>query len=150
MPNKPNREVSNSRRKFLGQAACAAAGGLLTQLGAAADDAPAPAAGSDVTLPLSKHAALDQVGGYEIIVTPAGRVIVAHTDAKRFVACSAICTHRNTDLEYDHDAKQFVCPRHGSTFSLDGKHLSGPARRDLKNFPAEPAAVVNLKPPTTG
>lgn len=48
-------------------------------------------------------------------------------------ALSAICTHRNCQLEAEAD-KTYYCPCHGSTFDADGKVTEGPARRDLPAF----------------
>jgi Rieske Fe-S protein len=51
----------------------------------------------------------------------------------RWVAMSAICTHRNCKLDPAPD-RSFVCRCHGSEFDPDGHVLTGPATRDLPAF----------------
>lgn len=41
------------------------------------------------------------------------------------------CTHLDCMFDWNPQDKIFVCPCHGSRFSLDGKVLTGPAPRDL-------------------
>jgi Rieske Fe-S protein len=53
--------------------------------------------------------------------------------AERWVALSAICTHRNCHVDPAPD-RSFVCKCHGSQFDADGHVLTGPATRDLPVF----------------
>src|SRR5262245_13429685 len=46
------------------------------------------------------------------------------------------CTHKKCTVEYDRDKQQIVCPCHGSTYSLDGRLLKGPAEKPLQAFEA--------------
>ena len=52
---------------------------------------------------------------------------------ERWVALSAICTHRNCRIDPAPD-RSFVCKCHGSEFDPDGHVLTGPAKRDLPAF----------------
>jgi cytochrome b6-f complex iron-sulfur subunit len=47
-------------------------------------------------------------------------------------------------VDYEHDAKQFVCPCHGARYDIDGKVLQGPAKRNLRPYSARLA--MGLKP----
>jgi Rieske Fe-S protein len=47
-------------------------------------------------------------------------------------AVSIACTHLGCTLNVADD--KFVCPCHGSVFSLDGKVLNGPATIDLREL----------------
>ena len=159
-----NTEGANARRDFLKQGA-AATGALLSLsvLGVANAAETASSSTTTVTtttktvvpqtavpqtlqLSLKQHAALSKVGGFEIVPIPDGSdtLIVAHTDATSFVACSAICPHRGCKVVYAHDDKEFVCPCHDSRFALDGTVLKGPAKKPLKNYATDLAAVVSL------
>ena len=48
---------------------------------------------------------------------------------------SPICTHLSCRVDWDPRSGQFVCPCHGSVFSIDGKVLAGPAPRPLDTLP---------------
>jgi len=64
-----------------------------------------------------------QVGG--------GRVWVFR-DAEGLAALVATCTHLGCGLGWNAEKKQWVCPCHGSRFSLQGFPLAGPAKAPLK------------------
>lgn len=46
------------------------------------------------------------------------------------------CTHQKCTVEYNRDNQRIVCPCHGSTYSLDGQVLTGPADKPLQLFDA--------------
>ena len=54
---------------------------------------------------------------------------------KRLFAQSAVCTHRACKLRVRGDG--FLCPCHGSTFTIEGRVTRAPARRDLPRFAVE-------------
>jgi len=149
------KEQIGARRHFLRQAACAAGLVLsLPALGLAADEKPegeatkkdeASQTADDLVLKTGEHKALSKVGGSEIVTTEAGKIIVARTGESSFAACSALCTHKNAPLEYDHGSKRFICPLHMSEFDLNGKVVVGPAKINLKSYASQAAAVVTLK-----
>jgi cytochrome b6-f complex iron-sulfur subunit len=51
------------------------------------------------------------------------------------VALSARCTHLGCTLNYDAVSNRFVCPCHGSVFTVSGNRVAGPARKDLHRVP---------------
>ena len=55
--------------------------------------------------------------------------------SKDMFALSARCTHLGCTLNYDAVSREFKCPCHGSIFTLSGKRISGPARKDLYRVP---------------
>ncbi len=63
-----------------------------------------------------------------------GTAWVVKTAAGEVLAFSPICTHLGCAYHWDAKKGDFVCPCHGSEFSLDGKVLSGPAPRPLDRF----------------
>jgi Rieske Fe-S protein len=44
------------------------------------------------------------------------------------------CPHLGCKLNFDPETELILCPCHQSKFNLQGKYLSGPAKRDLKKF----------------
>lgn len=161
-----SRQTDNERRRFL-TAGAATAGALV--LGAnsqaraieasnatmkvagsvAQNTAPvaAPVAPTELSLKLKNNAALAKVGGSVVVEAAGDKIIVAHTAAETFVACSAICTHKGCVVDYEHGAKQFVCPCHGARFSLDGQVVKGPAKKPLRSYSTDTAAVISLATP---
>jgi Rieske Fe-S protein len=51
-----------------------------------------------------------------------------------WVILSAICTHLKCKLNLSDDKSKFECPCHHSEFSLDGKVLKKPAKKDLPEY----------------
>ena len=47
----------------------------------------------------------------------------------------AHCTHMGCILNYYEDKKEFICPCHHSHFTMDGKRIKGPAKRNLDKIP---------------
>jgi len=139
-----NEEVtSNPRRQFLRQAAAAtmagAVAGFALEHTAKADEVAPAAARQKLHLPLNGE--LAKIGGSTIVDVKENKesrkVIVARVDENTLAACSAICTHKGCEVEYDGKSKAWFCPCHGSEFALDGKVVRGPARKPLEQFSAE-------------
>jgi Rieske Fe-S protein len=126
-----------SRRDFIKRSALGviAGGAALTSISFEAL-ANAPAAkgvmkttADDLVVKLSENASLDKVGG-SVKVTD--EIILIRKSESSFLAIKTICTHKGCDVELEGD--KFVCPCHGSEFTLEGKVTSGPAKSDLKSF----------------
>jgi len=62
---------------------------------------------------------------------------VVRTSENNVVAYSPQCTHLGCAYHWEQSGKQFVCPCHGSRFSIDGKVLGGPAARPLDSYPVQ-------------
>jgi cytochrome b6-f complex iron-sulfur subunit len=60
-----------------------------------------------------------------------GRVVLLR-DGKGFWAITAICPHLGCQPTFDLDKNLFVCPCHGSIFDAEGRFLSGPAKKDMR------------------
>lgn len=71
---------------------------------------------------------LGSAGGQVLI----GKVFVKRMGESKFMAISAICTHKKCVVEATGDG--FECPCHGSAFSSTGKVLDGPATKNLKSL----------------
>jgi cytochrome b6-f complex iron-sulfur subunit len=139
-------ESASERRRFL-KSAAGVAGGLALglQLAARADETATgvTAAVAPETLVPIPEKVLAEVGGAGVVETANDKVIVARTGASEVVACSAVCTHRGGIVNYVNG--EFVCPRHGARFGLDGKVKQGPAQRPLKPYTARLALGLSPK-----
>jgi cytochrome b6-f complex iron-sulfur subunit len=69
-------------------------------------------------------------------VTPgeAGRFYLVRLPDGGFLAVYRRCTHLGCAVPYDPAVGQFVCPCHGSEFTMDGDVLNQPAPRPLDLF----------------
>jgi len=62
----------------------------------------------------------------------------------KVIAFAPQCTHLGCAYSYDQQNKEFLCPCHTSTFSLDGKVLTGPAPRALDRYEVKIAGTKLL------
>lgn len=60
------------------------------------------------------------------------RRIHPRDDASSYLALIPICTHRNCHLTLNPDG--YDCPCHGSSFTLEGNVVTGPADRPLRRL----------------
>lgn len=81
----------------------------------------------------------DQVASFQknrpdLFANPAGKIDYPAI-VMNFVIFSSVCPHLGCRYNWDTGAKRFICPCHGSQFSLQGAHLAGPAPRGLDPLP---------------
>ena len=100
----------------------------------------APSSKAPVTLDLtnSDFNALTKVGGaIKVPDTIEGGkpIIVVRTSETAVTALSSKCTHWGCELPLPGD-EGIICPCHGAKYSSEGKALKGPAKKNLKTFPA--------------
>lgn len=80
---------------------------------------------------------LQTAGGAVVVATSTGgNYIVIRTSATQAVALTAVCTHAHCLVGYQAATQDIVCPCHGSTYSISGSVLQGPAIARLATFPA--------------
>ncbi len=126
-----------SRRDFIKRSAVGviAGGAMLSSFniqafaGSGAAKAVFSRSGDDLVVKLSDNAALSKVGGN---VKVNDELMLIRKSETEFLAVKTICTHKGCDVELEAD--KFVCPCHGSEFTLDGKVTQGPAKSNLKTF----------------
>ena len=70
-----------------------------------------------------------------VTAIPRGQFYLACLADGSFLALSRTCTHLGCSVPWDEEKNQFVCPCHGSTFSMSGEVLTAPAPRPLDTFP---------------
>jgi Rieske Fe-S protein len=81
----------------------------------------------------------DQVASFQknrrdLFANPAGKVDYPAI-VMNFVIFSSVCPHLGVRYFWDTGAQRFICPGHGSQFSLQGARLAGPAPRGLDPLP---------------
>lgn len=126
-----------SRRDFIKRSAVGviAGGAILSSLDLTAlANSPAARgvirnAGDDTIVKLADNAALTKVGGS---VKISDEMMLIRKSESTFIAVRTICTHKGCDVELEGD--KFVCPCHGSEFTIDGVVTQGPATKNLKIF----------------
>lgn len=69
-------------------------------------------------------------------VTPVenGRFYLVRLQDGGFLAVYRRCTHLGCSVPYDPAAQQFICPCHGSAFTMEGDVINPPAPRPLDLF----------------
>ncbi len=60
--------------------------------------------------------------------------IVKHSSSE-ITVFSPICPHLGCHYDWQADGSEFICPCHGSVYSVTGKVLGGPAPRPLDTLP---------------
>jgi menaquinol-cytochrome c reductase iron-sulfur subunit len=76
---------------------------------------------------------LNRTDGWKITSEKATAWVVKLSD-KEIVAYGPQCPHLGCAYHWDQKNNEFLCPCHASTFSIDGKVLSGPAPRPLDRY----------------
>jgi Rieske Fe-S protein len=92
--------------------------------------------GANMCVDLSNpmNAGLLNVGGSRVIPVPGDKILVVRTDAASFDTLSGVCTHAGCTVRYVVGSMSFLCPCHGSSYSLDGMVTGGPALRALTPY----------------
>lgn len=70
----------------------------------------------------------------DLFADPTGKVDYPAVNMS-FVIFSSVCPHLGCRYNWSAEAKRFICPCHGSQYSIVGEHLAGPAPRGLDPLP---------------
>ena len=76
---------------------------------------------------------LANVGGTARAESTAGLFLISRTSESAFTVIDGVCTHEGCTVS-GATADQFVCPCHGSRYSLSGQVQQGPARANLRQY----------------
>lgn len=71
---------------------------------------------------------------YEMVPHSVYAVKHSETDVTVF---SPVCPHLGCQVFFDRQKNDFVCPCHGSIFTVDGARIAGPAPRGLDSLPTK-------------
>jgi Rieske Fe-S protein len=94
--------------------------------------------GKKLQLGLSKNKALSKVGGVVTInLSDGSQIAVVRTSSaiNGFKALNLSCTHQGVTVEQSGNG--WLCPAHGSRYSLTGKVQNPPANADLYSYPVK-------------
>lgn len=78
---------------------------------------------------------IDDFKSNTVTAIPQGQFYLACLEDGSFLAMSHTCTHLGCSVPWDEKQHKFICPCHGSTFSMTGEVLTAPAPRPLDTFP---------------
>lgn len=84
------------------------------------------------TITVGKAADLPAAGSTPVNL-PKVKLWVSNTE-QGVTALYKVCTHLGCLYNWRDQEQKFVCPCHGSQFSLDGEYIQGPAPRSLDRF----------------
>ena len=76
---------------------------------------------------------LTDIGGAALVESTAGVFLISRTSASAFSAIDAVCTHEGCTIT-GFAGDTYVCPCHGSRYSLNGQVTGGPARASLRRY----------------
>jgi menaquinol-cytochrome c reductase iron-sulfur subunit len=85
----------------------------------------------------------DRLDGWKVISEKTNAWVVRKGESQ-VIAFGPQCTHLGCAYSYDDRNKEFLCPCHTSTFSLEGKVLTGPAPRSLDRYDVKVAGTKLL------
>jgi nitrite reductase/ring-hydroxylating ferredoxin subunit len=138
----PCSDCDGSRRAFLRDVASALAGIAVMP-------------GDVLPFPIRLATALRRIGPEAIYPIPAQDgatvdrehevILVRYQD--RVYAFGLSCPHQRTPLRYQEAQQRFQCPKHKSTFQMDGAFVSGRATRAMDRYPLrrqEDTVIVDL------
>jgi Rieske Fe-S protein len=104
-------------------------------------------------LPISDdtiHVPISELSGHSLqIIRPEGWVYdiaLRKTENGQFEALLLQCTHQKNQVIPEGNG--FICPLHGSRYTLDGQVKKGPAELSLRKFPVRKEAgdlIIELK-----
>ena len=102
----------------------------------------------DLTFKVEPDGPLAKVGGSQVVDTPAGKVMIIHSEKDKWAAFSAKCTHKGARLAYNPESKLLECPSHGSKFDgTTGAVAKGPADAPLASYKvkgSEDSVIVSV------
>ena len=134
-----------SRRQFCGacMASCATLATMVTGCGGS-PTGPSGGSAADLSVIQGRFAnarvqvttagtPLANIGGAARVESNAGMFLVSRTADATFTVIDGVCTHEGCTIT-GATASQFVCPCHGSRYSLTGQVQEGPARANLRQY----------------
>jgi menaquinol-cytochrome c reductase iron-sulfur subunit len=89
---------------------------------------------SNSSEPVLKPLALKQLDGWREVDTSQTVYVIKSAQGELGVL-SSVCPHMGCTIAWHAGEHEFYCPCHGSVFTPDGKHVSGPSPRDMDPLP---------------
>ncbi|MDQ1405034.1 MAG: menaquinol-cytochrome c reductase iron-sulfur subunit [Acidobacteriaceae bacterium] len=80
--------------------------------------------------PAMRTIQIEQIDGWRKTVSEKA-VYITKDRRDQLCVLSSICPHLGCTVPWNKEKKQFICPCHGGTFSVDGSRVSGPSQRGM-------------------
>lgn len=97
-----------------------------------------PSGKIELDLTVASNSSLTSTGGSMIVQG----IIIVNTGNGNYAAFGSACTHQGTTIGYNASAGKFICPQHGSEFSISGSVVNGPATTALKGYPVSKSGNI--------
>ncbi len=92
-------------------------------------------ANNTITLDINSSSPLAKTNSAALVQFQNGSLLVDRPGDNSFNALSSTCTHQGcTITDFDSSVQQFICPCHGSRFSVTGQVTQGPAGAPLPKY----------------
>ena len=85
---------------------------------------------SSLTEPVLRTIQIEQVDGWRKAISEKA-VYVTKDGHGELRVLTSVCPHLGCTVPWNKEKKQFVCPCHGGTFTMDGTRVSGPSLRGM-------------------
>ncbi|MFY9532223.1 MAG: Rieske (2Fe-2S) protein [Candidatus Acidiferrales bacterium] len=85
---------------------------------------------SSLTEPVMQTIQIEQVDGWRKTISEKAVYVTKDTEGNLRVLTS-VCPHLGCTVPWNKEKKQFICPCHGASFTLDGARVSGPSQRGM-------------------
>lgn len=82
---------------------------------------------------LPKEVITDLESGDGKIIEINGNKVGVYRKGNNFYTIDPVCSHLGCELSFNGLEKTWDCPCHGSRFTYTGKHINGPAVKDLES-----------------
>jgi menaquinol-cytochrome c reductase iron-sulfur subunit len=88
---------------------------------------------SSLSEPVIRTIQIEQVDGWRKAISEKA-VYITKDQHGELRALTSVCPHLGCTVAWNKGKKQFICPCHGATFSLDGSRISGPSLRGMDSL----------------
>jgi len=85
---------------------------------------------SSLTEPVLRTIQIEQVDGWRKAVSEKA-VYITKDGQGQLRVLTSVCPHLGCTVPWNKEKRQFVCPCHGGTFTMDGNRVSGPSLRGM-------------------
>jgi len=136
-------EKSSVSRRAVLCGAIALTLGLAPDLADATDAVGVTQSGGKLKIALAKNKVLAKVGGVvQVPLSDGSTLAIVRTavGTNGFIAMNLSCTHQGVTVQQQ--GNNWLCPAHGSEYTLAGKVVRGPARTALNKYPVSATSKV--------
>ena len=85
---------------------------------------------SSLTEPVLRTIQIEQVDGWRKAISEKA-VYITKDQQGQLRVLTSVCPHLGCAVPWNKEKRQFVCPCHGGTFTIDGTRVSGPSLRGM-------------------